>query len=69
MNPTGPRKIKHIDQIQDVSPDQAPKVMKDFQWSGADVSSELQPNGKMKIVAKFYEGARYPTTGISVLQR
>lgn len=69
MNPISPRKIKHIDQIPDVLPEQAVKVMKDYQWSGAEVSSELQPNGKVKVTAKFYENARYPASGISVLQR
>lgn len=69
MNQPPNRKVKHIDLIPDVLPAQAHKVIKDYQWSGAEVSSEIQPNGKVQVTAKFYENARYPASGISVLQR
>ena len=64
-----PRKVSHIDEIPDVPRDRVETIAQDYLRSGAEVSTVTQGDGRVKIVAKFYEDSRYPASGSLVIKK
>jgi len=58
-----------IDEIPNVPKDRLEQVMRDYEWSGADVKTELQLDGNYKVMAKFNANSRYVASGVVTYAR
>jgi hypothetical protein len=63
------RKVSQINEIPDVPPERVGTITQDYIRSGAEVSTMPQSDGRVKIVAKFYEDSRYPASGSMVVKK
>lgn len=65
----GSRKASHIYEIPDVQPERVETIAQDYRRSGAEVATVPQRDGRVKIIATFYEDSRYPASGSLVIKK